>query len=311
MLNGNRTPSIRSQRSLSGDEADSSYESESEEDKVQGAKVKHSSRTMTTLKDNNIRSEVSLSDPRQGYTRVTQPDVDTRRVARDKPMLKPKPAAKSAPTISENKEFSLHLDQSTSSNSSGHVSSSSSHGTTSSSHVSQIIERIDVTHQQPSSDSKPTTSTESVREANPGRRAVTLPKGLSNSQIYNETGSKSKPVSTSPLHRPQSMRRGDRPHTQPSVRDGRPRTKTAPSSSPMSNPPSFPPQRIWSAPTEGDPELMELLSKLQRLAKGNDCYGILGVEPSADMNEITRARREKNKQLHPDHFARDPVRKAK
>ena len=294
MLNGNRTPSLRSQRSLSGDEADSSYESESEEDKVQGASVKQSTRDATA---NNVRSEVSPSDPRLGHTHDAPPDVNARRGTLDKPVLKPKPGVKSGPVVSENKETSLHLDQSTSSNSSGHTSSSSSH-------VSRIIERIEVTHQP--SDSKPATGKE--REPSLGRRSATLPKG---SAVYQESASKSKPVSASPLSRPQSMRKGDRPLTQTSVREGRPRTKTAPSSSPMSGPPLAPHQRTWSAPTEVDPELMELLSKLQRLARGNDCYKILGVEPSADMNELTRARREKNKQLHPDHFARDPVRKAK
>ena len=58
-------------------------------------------------------------------------------------------------------------------------------------------------------------------------------------------------------------------------------------------------------------EELELLSELCQKAAGSDYYALLGVNSDATMEELARARREKTRVLHPDHFANDPERQAK
>ena len=58
-------------------------------------------------------------------------------------------------------------------------------------------------------------------------------------------------------------------------------------------------------------EELELLSELRQKAAGSDYYALLGVNFDATMEELARARREKTRVLHPDHFANDPERQAK
>lgn len=48
-----------------------------------------------------------------------------------------------------------------------------------------------------------------------------------------------------------------------------------------------------------------LLSALQLKARDNDYYGILRVEPDASEEELSKARRERTRELHPDHFSND------
>jgi len=57
------------------------------------------------------------------------------------------------------------------------------------------------------------------------------------------------------------------------------------------------------------PEL--LLRQLEQKAHDNDYYQLLEVDPSADFNEISRRRRERSKELHPDHFMTDTIQRAK
>lgn len=63
--------------------------------------------------------------------------------------------------------------------------------------------------------------------------------------------------------------------------------------------------------TECSKEELELLSELYQKAASSDYYGLLGVDSDATMEELARARREKTRVLHPDHFANDPERQAK
>lgn len=58
-------------------------------------------------------------------------------------------------------------------------------------------------------------------------------------------------------------------------------------------------------------EELELLSELYQKAAGSDYYSLLGVNSDATMEELARARREKTRVLHPDHFANDPERQTK
>ena len=55
-----------------------------------------------------------------------------------------------------------------------------------------------------------------------------------------------------------------------------------------------------------DPYIRQLLTHLQQQASENDYYQLLGVDPSVSSEELARVRREKSRQLHPDHFANQP-----
>ena len=57
--------------------------------------------------------------------------------------------------------------------------------------------------------------------------------------------------------------------------------------------------------TIGGIEEMRLLLRLEKLAENNDYYRLLGVDPEATAAELAKARREKSRQLHPDHYAND------
>lgn len=59
-----------------------------------------------------------------------------------------------------------------------------------------------------------------------------------------------------------------------------------------------------------DPQLLQLLSALQQCAASSDYYGLLGVEPGASAADLARARRERSRELHPDHFASNPEKRA-
>ena len=56
---------------------------------------------------------------------------------------------------------------------------------------------------------------------------------------------------------------------------------------------------------ETHPDLVQLLSQLQECAANNDYYSLFGVEPTATMADLAKARREKSRELHPDHFGGD------
>lgn len=60
-----------------------------------------------------------------------------------------------------------------------------------------------------------------------------------------------------------------------------------------------------------DPAIRKLLIELQQQAADSDYYRLLGVEPGASEKEVVRARREKSRQLHPDHYGNDPERREK
>ncbi len=129
------------------------------------------------------------------------------------------------------------------------------------------------------------------------------------------TSSSSSHVSQVIMRMESSGEAASRPHKPPNIvlpsvrsleHTGRPRTRTNPS--PLTTPIST---RRLSAHIPKHDEVADTLEKLRRLALNNDCYGLLGVESSASLEELTRARREKSRQLHPDHFAGQPDRKHK
>lgn len=55
-----------------------------------------------------------------------------------------------------------------------------------------------------------------------------------------------------------------------------------------------------------DPNISHLLGKLQQHAVENDYYRMFRVDSSASSEDISRVRRERSRQLHPDHFANQP-----
>ena len=54
--------------------------------------------------------------------------------------------------------------------------------------------------------------------------------------------------------------------------------------------------------TCGADEEAKLLSVLQRKAVANDYYRLLGVECKANADELAKARRNRSRELHPDHY---------
>ena len=68
---------------------------------------------------------------------------------------------------------------------------------------------------------------------------------------------------------------------------------------------------LATATSGGSKEERQLLAELQQKAAANDYYCLLGVDSEASVEELARARREKTRVLHPDHFANDPERQAK
>lgn len=58
-----------------------------------------------------------------------------------------------------------------------------------------------------------------------------------------------------------------------------------------------------------DPIICHLLVNLQQQAVENDYYRLFGVDSSASSEDLARVRREKSRQLHPDHFVNQPVKK--
>ena len=62
---------------------------------------------------------------------------------------------------------------------------------------------------------------------------------------------------------------------------------------------------------EPHPDLVQLLSQLQETAANNDYYSLFGVEPTATTADLAKARREKSRELHPDHFGGDQEQRAR
>ena len=85
--------------------------------------------------------------------------------------------------------------------------------------------------------------------------------------------------------------------------------KPKPSSKPQ---PAAKPQ-AHIAPIQKDQPLTaeSMFKQLEQKVAENDYYQLLGLEESASAEEIARRRRERSRELHPDHFMTDTVQKAK
>ena len=60
-----------------------------------------------------------------------------------------------------------------------------------------------------------------------------------------------------------------------------------------------------------NPHLLQLLSQLQECAAASDYYSLLGVGPSATGADLAKARRDKSREHHPDHFGGDHEQRAR
>jgi len=56
---------------------------------------------------------------------------------------------------------------------------------------------------------------------------------------------------------------------------------------------------------EAEQQEVKLLGKLGTRARLNDYYSLLGVEPDCSPDDLAKARRERSRELHPDHCAND------
>lgn len=77
----------------------------------------------------------------------------------------------------------------------------------------------------------------------------------------------------------------------------------------LSSPPPPPPQNTNNSSFSESQD--SLFAQLTRKTKQSDYYGLLGVLPTADQEELSRARREITVKLHPDHFTNDPIKQEK
>lgn len=85
--------------------------------------------------------------------------------------------------------------------------------------------------------------------------------------------------------------------------------KPKPSSKPQMT--SKPQAHIAPIHKEGPLNMESLLKQLEQKVAENDYYQLLGLEESASVEEIARRRRERSRELHPDHFMTDVAQKAK
>ena len=122
-------------------------------------------------------------------------------------------------------------------------------------------------------------------------------------QVIERMESESESKVTPPRHR-RSKQRVVLPSVSSMEHTNRSRTHSHPS---PKTTPSLP--RRLSGHTSYSGDIGVTLEQLRRLALTNDCYALLGVQSSATLEELTRARREKSRLLHPDHFAGQPDRK--
>ena len=78
----------------------------------------------------------------------------------------------------------------------------------------------------------------------------------------------------------------------------------------LSSPPPPPPPQNTKNGSFSDSQ-DSLFTQLTRKTKQSDYYALLGVLPTADQEELSRARREITVKLHPDHFTNDPIKQEK
>lgn len=85
--------------------------------------------------------------------------------------------------------------------------------------------------------------------------------------------------------------------------------KPKPSSKPQVT--SKPQAHIAPIQKEEPSKMESLLKQLEQKVVENDYYHLLGLEESASVEDIARRRRERSRELHPDHFMTDATQKAK
>ena len=104
-------------------------------------------------------------------------------------------------------------------------------------------------------------------------------------------------------------------HTSPSGHHHRVLSTHAKASHTARQPTTKPPlpvrrDKLNTTPTEttASANLRKMTARLLQQATENDYYRLFGVECNATSDDLARVRREKSRQLHPDHFAKQPER---
>ena len=154
-----------------------------------------------------------------------------------------------------------------------------------------------------------------------GKTAAPLPNSTTQTTSKSQKlSSKVHGTSTMDSHSKELQRSGKAPQ----VKRSRPEPPLQPSSSDNQESPSesgqsrhsslqsseTSPSVQGSQRSQGDEE-GELLLSLQVKAVANDYYGLLKVNSNASADELSRARRDRTRELHPDHFANDEQQKQK
>ena len=121
--------------------------------------------------------------------------------------------------------------------------------------------------------------------------------GVPESWNDHEGPSKAKKVSS-----PKTSRRTARKPTPWVQQNGHSPSSSQPSVSPPSENDSRPPKPSQVSRQQEEEEV-RLLTKLTARAQTNDYYRLLGAEPGSTSEELAKARRERSRELHPDHCA--------
>ena len=116
------------------------------------------------------------------------------------------------------------------------------------------------------------------------------------------------PTPTSPKQSGNTVPTKPSPAPRRKLTQARESSKTVPSPTERSRTNSNPNKTAKQSVSQDD-ELQRLLSGLQVKARDNDYYGILRVNTTATEEELSKARRERTKELHPDHFTNDEEQK--
>ena len=165
-------------------------------------------------------------------------------------------------------------------------------------------------HSSPPTQLKRSTKSTSVSSASAGSAVASQQKHFRNRTSSVENGdSKSKRESTAAMNSSVSSQLRPKVHSfsaktkVPSSPQRKQRTSTNAGASGWT-------RKDEERADDSDPEF-QMLCQLQQQAAANDYYTLLGVEAGASTDVMARARREKSKDLHPDHFGNDPDKRAR
>ena len=273
-----------------GDDSGNRNEKEQESENVS---------TMTRKKETqNGRSSFTPKPPTKKQTETKSVD------RRPKPMTKP--AVQGQRVASNNESLIRGTSPITTNISSSTYTSSTSTGSmtsSSSSRVASVVQKIETPHPQTikqtglksralNPSSKPNVVRSKPQEVGSSKPAVTG-KYSSDHQTLLQPRTRAQPTATLQSQSTSVTQYSNRPvqHPQRSV----PATRS----------------RLTGDQGDVDPNEFQLLSRLQQCTANCDYYELFGVKSDASVDDIAKARREKSREFHPDHYGNDPERRSK